>query len=122
VFRRFVNAVEVLAVVGVAAFVLLLFVNSGGGPGGYGGSASGSTTLSGAALFSANCASCHGVTGGGGVGPQLSGGAVLHDFPNEPDQVTFVANGRGIMPGFATALTPAQLKAVVDYTRTALSK
>ncbi len=47
---------------------------------------------------------------------------MLKDFPNEADQITFVANGRGIMPGFATALTPAQLRAVVEYTRTGLGK
>ena len=113
-FRRVVNAVEIIAAIGAVAFVILLFANNPGGA-----PAAGSV---GAQLFSANCASCHGVTGGGGVGPQLSGGAVLHDFPNEADQITFVANGRGIMPGFATSLTPAQLKAVVDYTRTELAK
>lgn len=117
-FRRFVNAVEVLAALGAIAFVVLLFVNSSGVTGGGYSNAS----LSGASLFQANCASCHGADGSGGVGPQLSGGAVLHDFPNEADQITFVANGRGIMPGFATALSPAQLKAVVDYTRTGLPK
>jgi mono/diheme cytochrome c family protein len=113
-FRRVVNVVEILAVIGAVAFVILLFANNPGG-----GAGSGSV---GAQLFAANCASCHGADGSGGVGPQLSGGRALRDFPNEADQITFVANGRGIMPGFATALSPAQLKAVVGYTRTALAK
>jgi len=116
VFRRVVNTVEILAAIGALVFVVLLFANQPSR------SVSSSTTLSGAQLFAANCASCHGANGSGGVGPQLSGGAVLHDFPNEADQITFVANGRGIMPGFATALTPAQLRAVVEYTRTGLGK
>ena len=113
-FRRVVNVAEALVALGAVAFVILLFANN---PGGVAGSGS-----VGSELFAANCASCHGADGSGGIGPQLSGGRVLRDFPNEPDEVTFVANGRGIMPGFATALTPAQLKAVVDYTRTGLAK
>ncbi|HEV2310036.1 MAG TPA: cytochrome c [Acidimicrobiia bacterium] len=113
-FRRLVNAVEVVAALGAVAFVILLFANN---PGGGAGSSS-----VGGQLFAANCASCHGADGSGGIGPQLSGGRVLQDFPNEADQITFVANGRGIMPGFATSLSPAQLKAVVDYTRTQLAK
>jgi len=92
-FRRVVNVAEALVALGAVAFVILLFANNPGG-----------------------------VAGSGSVGAQLFGGRVLRDFPNEPDEVTFVANGRGIMPGFATALTPAQLKAVVDYTRTGLAK
>ena len=112
-FRRVVNVAEALVALGAVAFVILLFANNPGGAG------SGSV---GTQLFAANCASCHGADGSGGIGPQLSGGRVLRDFPNEADEATFVANGRGIMPGFATALTPAQLKAVVDYTRTGLAK
>lgn len=115
-FRRVVNAVELLAAIGAIAFVVLLFANNPGSGGGANASSPGGQ------LFAANCASCHGADGSGGVGPQLSGGAVLKDFPNEADQITFVANGRGIMPGFATALTPAQLRAVVEYTRTGLGK
>ena len=35
----------------------------------------------GQALFTANCAVCHGAAGGGGSGPALGGGSVLVTFP-----------------------------------------
>lgn len=41
----------------------------------------------GATLFAANCASCHGVDGGGSLGPpQLAGGAVVRRF-SEADEL-----------------------------------
>jgi mono/diheme cytochrome c family protein len=71
----------------------------------------------GATLFAANCASCHGSTGGGRIGPQLSGGVVARDF-SEEQAVAFVTSG-GIapMPTFGTVLSPAQIKQVVAYVR-----
>ena len=70
--------------VGAVVAVVLLFANEPG-------SSTGSTPASpGAALFAANCASCHGADGGGGVGPQLAGGAVVEQFPSVDDQITFV--------------------------------
>jgi len=39
------------------------------------------------------CASCHGSGGGGGVGPQLNGGAVLAQFPQAADQLFWVMEG-----------------------------
>ena len=41
----------------------------------------------------ASCAGCHGGTGGGGVGPALSGGAVLEEFPEPGDQLHWVMEG-----------------------------
>ncbi|QGG93794.1 c-type cytochrome [Actinomarinicola tropica] len=41
----------------------------------------------------ASCAGCHGPTGGGATGRQLSGGEVLLTFPDWRDQVEFVAQG-----------------------------
>jgi mono/diheme cytochrome c family protein len=112
--RRVVAVVEVLALVGVGVFVIMLFANEPGTPA--------ATSSPGAQLFQANCASCHGADGGGGFGPQLAGGAVLRRFPNENDQVTFVTNGRGSMPAFGGQLTAAQIRQVVEYTRTELGK
>jgi mono/diheme cytochrome c family protein len=41
-------------------------------------------------------------------------------FPNAADQITVVSQGRGSMPSFADSLTPEQIAAVVEYTRTDL--
>jgi len=96
--------------------------------------------IEGATVY-AKCAACHGPTGGGGVGPQLSGGAVLKEFPNAADQLDWVmlgsagfkAAGRqtygtqnksvdaGIMPGWADSLTAEELVAVVRHERETLS-
>jgi mono/diheme cytochrome c family protein len=111
-FRKLVTVVEVLAVAGTFVAVVLLFANDPD-------SSTGSTPASpGAALFAANCASCHGADGGGGVGPQLAGGAVVKRFPSVDDQITFVRDGSGSMPAFGGQLSPAQIRQVVEYTRT----
>jgi cytochrome c553 len=121
-------ALRGLAVLVVSSLVVL----SGCGGGGATGSASGSplpsgthahdaSLLAGRQLFSANCASCHGVAGQGGLGPSFTNGRLLRDFPNAADQITFVSNGRGLMPAFATALTPRQIADVVAYERQVLS-
>jgi mono/diheme cytochrome c family protein len=114
VFRRVVNAIEVLAVVAVAVFIIMLFANEPGS----GGAAASSP---GGMIFSANCASCHGANGEGAIGPKLAG-VVVPAFPNPSDEITFVDHGRGIMPAFATTLSAAQIRDVVDYTRTELGK
>jgi cytochrome c oxidase cbb3-type subunit 3 len=110
-FRKLVNVVEVLAVVAVAVVVVLLFTNDPD-------SGSSAPTTPGAQVFAANCAGCHGADGGGGTGPQLAGGAATERFPNAEDQVAFVTKGSGAMPSFGGRLTPAQIRQVVEYTRT----
>ena len=111
-FKRIVNVVEVLAVIATAVFVLLLFTNE---PGGGGSNANASP---GAALFASNCARCHGSDGGGGIGPQLSGGKVVEDYPKVSDQIAFVRTGQDGMPGFGNQLSPVEIQQVVEYTRT----
>ena len=111
-FRRIVNAVEVLALVAVVIAVVLLFANEGGSPYNAKGASPGAT------LFAANCASCHGADGGGGTGPQLADGAAAKRFPAVDDQIAFVSEGSGAMPAFAGELSPAQIRDVVEYTRT----
>ncbi len=103
-----------------------------------------------------SCARCHTkgwsfgqpeVSGGGAMGPNLTGGSVLSQFPTAESQIEFVSNYQpfaktygvygqsgGAMPGFganpnaldpATArmspeqfmFTPAQIAAVVEYER-----
>jgi mono/diheme cytochrome c family protein len=87
-------------------------------------------------IYASACATCHGGTGAGGVGPQLSGGAVVENFPDRADQLRWVWGGSdgwpadtygarevtsvGGMPAFNT-LDPDDLLAVVRYTREVLS-
>ena len=54
--------------------------------------AEGPLTLGGE-IYAVSCAGCHGSGGGGGVGPALTGGAVIDTFPSPADQVTWVALG-----------------------------
>jgi mono/diheme cytochrome c family protein len=88
----------------------------------------------------AKCAGCHGGTGGGGVGPQLAGGAVLKQFPNVADHLYWVMEGSagfkaagiqtygtqkksvdaGVMPGWSS-LTAEELISVVRHERETLS-
>lgn len=107
-FKRIVNVIEVLVLVAALVFVVALFTNDSGG---------GTPVTTGAALFATNCARCHGSDGGGGIGPQLSGGKVVAAFPNVADEVTFVTRGKDGMPAFGGQLTAAQIDQVVDYTR-----
>lgn len=91
------------------------------------------------ALYRASCARCHGSNGGGGFGPQLSGGEVALTFPDQAEELAWIREGsrgrkgdkygdpnrpggqrevkKGTMPGFPR-LTDAEIKAISDYTRT----
>lgn len=110
------------------------------------------TLSDGAILFRLNCARCHTKgwsyfenepervdlpvlppQGSGAYGPNLTGGAVLLQFPGKSgllNQVAWVTDGvpanraygaRGIssgrMPHFGSVLTKAQIRAIVDYER-----
>lgn len=112
---RVVRATQLITAVATAAFAILLFTNEPqkaapvpkkGAP-------------AGEAIFATRCASCHGSDGGGGFGPTLAG-VVTSRYPNPADQEAVVANGRGAMPSFADSLTPEQINAVVEFTRTGL--
>ena len=114
-FKKVVNGIEILALVGAVVFVVLLFANE---PGGGGGSAGGGSP--GQQLYAENCATCHGADGQGAVGPQLAG-RVAQRFPNIDDQIALVSQGTGGMPSFEATLSPQQIQQVVEYTRTGLS-
>jgi mono/diheme cytochrome c family protein len=116
-----------VALVATAAVVAGLASACGGG-----GSSTGSplptgapahdaTLLAGRKVFSAECATCHGSSGQGGVGPTFNDGRLQRDFPSPSDQVAFVSQGKGVMPAFAGVLTPRQLAEVVAYERQVLS-
>lgn len=122
--KRIVSVVQVAALLCAVAFVVLLFTNEpdkGGAaatpsaPSSAGGQPA---AVDGAAVFANRCASCHGSDGGGGLGPQLSGGRAAQRFPNIADQIGVITNGRGGMPAFGSRLSEAEIQAVADYTRT----
>jgi mono/diheme cytochrome c family protein len=86
-----------------------------------------------------SCARCHTKgwsygdpqqSGGGAMGPNLTAGSTVRQFPNASDQVTFIQNGSengkrygqqgqgsGRMPGYGQLLTDEQIQAIVDYER-----
>jgi len=85
------------------------------------------------------CARCHTrgwsygepqVSGGGALGPNLTGGSTARQFPVAADHEKFIADGSedgrkygsqgqgsGKMPGFGSLLTPEQIQAIVEYER-----
>ena len=71
----------------------------------------------GRALYDANCASCHGYDGSGGVGIPLSLPAFLKSVPNEylSKTIRYGREGR-VMPAF-TYLSDAQITAIVKHVR-----
>lgn len=114
-FKRFVNVVEVAAGVAALVFIIALFANQPSG------GSKAATSGPGYDIYVASCARCHSVSGeGGGIAPRLAGGAVVRDFPNPADEVRLVEDGRDGMPSFRGGLTPAEIREVVQYTRTGL--
>jgi mono/diheme cytochrome c family protein len=86
-----------------------------------------------------SCARCHTKgwsygdpqqSGGGALGPNLTNGDTVRQFPNQDDHVTFIKSGSengkkygqqgqgsGRMPAFGQLLTTAQVQAIVEYER-----
>lgn len=75
--------------------------------------------VNGRAVFVATCQRCHGARGQGQIGPKLAG-VVTRSFPNIQNEINLVTNGAGQMPAWNGTLTPAQIHAVVRYTRDVL--
>jgi len=75
----------------------------------------------GAAVYSQNCARCHG--GDGRAQTQKGRQTKAVDFtsddwtPDADHDARRVANGKGSMPPFKNKLTPAEINAVVQYIR-----
>lgn len=95
-----------LAILAVSLGVALSACSGGGGA---------TPSASGAELYAANCARCHGSQGEGIIGPSLAG--VAQTFPEVDGQIAFVSNGGGGMPRFADLLSETDIKAIVEYTR-----
>ena len=127
-FRKVVNVIEVLALVAAAFVVVMLFVaepehSTAAAKGGVDvyNPETGALPAGGAEIYVARCAGCHGGDGGGGSGPRLAG-RVADDFPDIEDQIAFVSKGRNGMPAFGSSLSAADLRAVVEYTRSDLGR
>jgi mono/diheme cytochrome c family protein len=120
--RLVANIVEGLVAAAVVVFVVLLFTNDPTPPPAVEAEAvAAAGGVDGGAIFGQRCAGCHGGDGSGGIGPRLAGGRVVADFPDPQDQIAVVTNGRGGMPKFDERLSPEEIAAVVDYTRTVLA-
>lgn len=114
--KRVVDGLEVVALLAAAvAVVLMLAYRPAGGT--KPNTAYDPQLATGQAVFTANCTGCHGANGEGVTGPRLAGGAVRRSYPNEADEVFVVTNGIDGMPSWKSKLTPAQIRAVVRYTR-----
>lgn len=85
----------------------------------------------GKALFSSNCAACHGAGGTGipGVFPPLKGNGAVND-PDPTKHISVVLGGLkgatidgvaypGQMPAFGSLLSDAEIAAIIDYERSA---
>jgi cytochrome c oxidase subunit 2 len=68
-------------------------------------------------VYRANCASCHGVGGGGGLAPKIGDGIVASRYPDIADQEAVIVNGLGTMPGFGERLSADEVTAVARYER-----
>jgi mono/diheme cytochrome c family protein len=112
-FKRFVNIVEYVALALVVVTVAMLVLNNKDP---LPAAVDPQLAAEGGGIFEERCASCHGSTGSGAVGPALAGEVVV-DFPDPADEITVVTDGRGGMPSFASKLTPEEIAAVVAYTR-----
>lgn len=76
--------------------------------------------VEGQALYTANCASCHGLDGSGGAGSKLNEGRMIEQFPLVDDQIAVVSGGQRSMPAFSGKLSGEEIVAVVAYTREVL--
>lgn len=71
--------------------------------------APGGSDIDAAALYSANCGSCHGAGGEGGIGPDLRG---LTDAALIESQVS---TGAGSMPPFGNKLSEDEISAIATF-------
>jgi mono/diheme cytochrome c family protein len=118
VLKRVVTVVEGIAVAGFVVFVVLLLVKQ---PESH-NAAPAASNSPGAAIFASQCARCHGANGQGGIGPKLAQGTVTRAFDSADAELVVVTNGLDGMPAFKNQLSPEQLRAVVDFTRTELQQ
>ena len=71
----------------------------------------GADSTAGASVYALNCAPCHGESMEGGHG----GGPALTEYRNARGAVAAIVSGRGRMPGFASVLSPEEIRDVVAF-------
>lgn len=76
-----------------------------------------SEDATGAEIYSALCARCHGSDLEGGVGPRLGGFDASSATESDEYLVTTITRGKGRMPSFGASLSDAQIERVVAYVR-----
>lgn len=76
----------------------------------------------GAQVYAERCAVCHGRDGGGGIGPEVGGGAVVESLPDVEQHRAVVADGRRTMPAWENVLSDEEIDAVVRYQREELGR
>ena len=72
--------------------------------------------LSGAELYAANCASCHGAALEGGIGPELDRGSEASES-SDGRYVLRISEGKEEMPGFAGQLTSTEIDEIIAHIR-----
>ena len=118
--RKFVSWFEMAALLAVAVFVGMLFLNSPTPPPGTPAAVvEAAGGIDGGSFYGKSCAGCHGGDGSGGIGPRLAGKMVAK-FPEPAAQIAVVTDGRRGMPSFGTRLSAEEIAAIVEYTRTVL--
>jgi mono/diheme cytochrome c family protein len=121
--RRVADVFEILVGIAVVITIVLLFTNSPTPPPAVAAEVvEAAGGVDGAEIYGNSCAGCHGGDGSGGLGPRLAGGRVVANFPDPAAQVIVVTEGRRGMPAFGSRLTPEEIDAVVEYTRTVLAE
>ncbi len=78
--------------------------------------------LTGERIYVAQCASCHGIQGEGGIGTRLGGGAVVENYADIEAQISVITNGRRNMPQFGSSLTASEIESVARYERERLGR
>lgn len=74
---------------------------------------------SGADLFAASCARCHGADGKGGKGPNLASEKRQAKWRESDEKlIKKITNGGMFMPSFGKKLKPEEIKAIADHVRT----
>src|SRR2546423_11986010 len=104
-FKKVVNAVEAVALIGALVLVIVALTYR---PAGSARSVGNYVPAAGSQVFASHCSACHGDRGQGGIGPRLAG-SVTTRFPNVADETAVVTDGRGGMPAWGTTLSPAEI-------------
>ena len=73
--------------------------------------------LLGQEIYRARCQSCHGPSGGGGIGPSIR---EIETRLDNTEQRTIIVQGRNNMPRFESVLSDEEIDAVVRYVREVL--